>query len=63
MLIIMYISDIASEVYVSSNINLFADDTKTFSQPNLTLQYFLDKVYDWLQEKKTIPSRFQVLNI
>ena len=46
LLFIIYINDIASKVDVSSNINLFADDTKTFSQSNTTLQNSLDKVYN-----------------
>ena len=37
-LFIIYINDIASEVYVSSNINPFSDNTKNFSPSKTTLQ-------------------------
>ena len=52
LLFIIYINDIVSEVDASSNINLFADDTKIFSHSNTTLQKSLDKIYHWLTEKK-----------
>ena len=43
-LFIIYIDDTASKVDVSSNINLFVDDTKIFSQSNTTLQNSLNKI-------------------
>ena len=61
----MYINDIVSEVDSNSNIKLFADDTKIFSQSNLVLQKSLDKIYHWLKERKLNlnPSKCQVLTI
>ena len=41
LLFIIYINDIASEVDVSSK-----DDTKNFSESNITLQSSLDKIYN-----------------
>ena len=65
LLFIIYINDIALEVDVDSNINLFADDTKIFSHSNTILQKSLDKIYHWLKERKLVlnPSKCQVLNI
>ena len=40
LLFITYINDIALEVDSNSNVKLFADDTKIFSQSNLVLQKF-----------------------
>ena len=65
LLFIIYINDLASEVDSSSNIKLFADDTKIFSHSNTTLQKYLDKIYYWLKERKLNlnPSKCRVLNI
>ena len=65
LLFIIYINDIATEVDSNSNIKLFADDTKIFSQSNLVLQNSLDKIYHWLKERRLNlnPSKCQVLNI
>ena len=65
LLFIIYINDIVSEVDASSNINLFADDTKIFSHSNTTLQQSLDKIFHWLKERKLNlnPSKCNVLNI
>ena len=58
-------NDIALEVDSSSNINLLADDTKIFSHSNTILQNSLDKIYNWLKERKLNlnPGIYQVLNI
>ena len=55
----------ASKVDINSNIYFYADDTKIFSQSNTTLQNFLDKIYNWLKERKLSlnPYKCQVLNI
>ena len=45
LLFTIYVIDIVSEVDVSSNINLFADDTNIFSHSITTSQNSLDKVY------------------
>ena len=65
LLFIFYIIDIASKVNICSNIKLFADDTKIFSQSNKSLQLSLYKMYHWLKERKLNlnPNKFQVLNI
>ena len=65
LLFLIYINDIALEVDVDSNINLFADDTKIFSHSDTILQKSLDKIYHWLKERKLDlnPSKCQVLNI
>ena len=62
---IIYTNDITSEVDVSSNINLFADETKKISQSNTTLQNSLNKTYNCLKQRKLNlnPSKFQVLSI
>ena len=52
LLFIIYINGLASEVDVSSNSNVFADDTKNFSQSNTTLQNCLDKIYNGLKKRK-----------
>ena len=52
LLFIIYINDIASEVDVSSKINLFAYVPKMLSQSNITFKNSLDKIYNWLKEKK-----------
>ena len=64
LLFLIYINDIALEVDVDSNINLFADDTKIFSHSDTILQKSLDKIYHWLKERKLDlnPSKCQVLN-
>ena len=48
----MYVNDIASEIESNSNIKLFVDDTKIFSESNFVLQKSLDKIYNWLKERK-----------
>ena len=50
LLFIMYVNDIASEIESNSNIKLFVDDTKIFSESNFVLQKSLDKIYHWSQE-------------
>ena len=47
----MYINGMTTKVDVSSNINLFADDTKCLIQSNTTLQNSLDKMYNLLKER------------
>ena len=65
LLFIIYINDIASEVDSNSNIKLFADDKKIFSESNSVLQKILDKIDHWLKETKLNinPSKCHVLNI
>ena len=65
LLFIIYINVIASEVDSNSNIKLFADDTKIFSESNSVLQKTLDKIYNWLKERKLNlnPRKYHVLNI
>ena len=65
LLFLIYINDMALEVDVDSNINLFADDTKIFSHSKTILKKSLDKIYHWLKERKLDlnPSNCQVLNI
>ena len=63
LLFINFINGIASKVDVSSNINLFVDDTIFFSQSNTTLQNSLNKIYNCLKEIKIDPNKCQSLNI
>ena len=58
-------NDIASEVDSNSNILLFADDAKIFSEANFVLQKSLHKIYYRLKKRKLNlnPSKCHVLNI
>ena len=49
----------------NSNIKLSAEDTKTFSESNFVLQKSLNKIYNWLKERKLKlnPRKCHVLNI
>ena len=52
LLFLIYINYIVSKNDISSNINLFPDETKKFSQSNTIIRNFLDKIYIWLKERK-----------
>ena len=51
LLFLIYINDIALEVDVNSNINLFADNTKILA---ILVQFktSIDTIYHWLKERK-----------
>ena len=65
LLFIMYVNDIASEIESNSNIKLFVDDTKIFSESNFVLQKSLDKINYCLKKKEIEPKshKCHVLNI
>ena len=52
LLFIIYMNDITSEVDSNSNIKLLANNTNIFSKSNFVLQKSLDKIYNWLKERK-----------
>ena len=62
LLFIIYINDITTEIDIHTNVVLFADHTKVFSQSNYDLLLSLDR---WLEstKRKLAPNKCYVPNI
>ena len=45
--------------------SIFADDTKSFSEPNISLQFTLENIYKWLKTRKLYlnPNKHKILTI
>ena len=41
---LIYINDVSSNIDIKSDMSLFAYDSKTFSDSNISLQYILDEI-------------------
>ena len=65
LLFLIYINDICSTIDIKSELSLFADDAKIFSQSNTSLQLSLDNIYIWLKTRKLNlnPSKCKILTI
>ena len=65
LLFLIYINDICSNIDIKSELSLFADDAKIFSQSNTSLQLSLDNIYIWLKTRKLNlnPSKCKILTI
>ena len=61
----IYNNDICSNIDIKSELSLFADDAKIFSQTNTSLQLSLDNIYIWLKSRKLNlnPRKCKILTI